>query len=138
MARMKRRAFFAASIGAVAALATGSALAGSYLDRAAMMLDEGKKEADVVRSRTGDKELILVVKAQTEARVKAARKMTVPSQVVDAHPHLLLVLENYDRALDALIANNLTKFAECLATAAAEEVTFKTQLKAAGYSLPKL
>ena len=135
---MKRRRFLALSCGAIGLFSAGIALAGSYLDRAALMLDEGKREADAVRTRTGDKELILVVKAQTEARVKAARKMTVPSQVVDAHPHLLLVLENYDRALDALIANNLTKFAECLATAAAEEVTFKTQLKAAGYSLPKL
>lgn len=135
---MKRRRFLALASGAIGLFSAGIALAGSYLDRAALMLDEGKREADVVRSRTGDKEMILVVKAQTEARVKVARKMTVPSQVVDAHPHLLLVLENYDRALDALIANNLTKFAECLATAAAEESTFKTQLKAAGYSLPKL
>lgn len=135
---MRRRSFLALATCAIGLFSAGTALAGSYLDRAALMLDEGKKEADAVRTRTGDKEFILVVKAQTEARVKAARKMTVPSQVVDAHPHLLLVLENHDRALDALIASNLTKFAECLATAAAEEVTFKSQLKAAGYSLPKL
>lgn len=99
---------------------------------------DGEKEADAVKTRTGDKELLLVVKASTEARAKAARKMTVPPAVVDAHPHLLLVLENYDRALDAALAGNATKFAECLATATAEEATFKARLKTLGYALPKV
>ena len=135
---MNRRAFLAASIAVLPWIAASRAFAGSYLDRAALMLDAAKKEADVVKTRTGDKELLLVVKAQTEARVKVARKMNVPPAVVDAHPHLMLVLENYDRGLDALIAGNTTKFLECLANAAAEETTFRTQLKNLGYSLPKL
>ncbi len=135
---MKRRGFLFASMAAACALASGVAFAGSYLDRAALMLETGKREADAIKTRTGDKEMLLVVKASTEARVKVARKMNVPTAVVDAHPHLLLVLENYDRALDAAISGNSTKFAECLATAAAEEQTFKTQLKALGYALPKV
>lgn len=135
---MRRRGFLLASVAAACALASGTAFAGSYLDRAALMLETGKKEADAVKTRTGDKELLLVVKASTEARAKAGRKMTVPPAVVDAHPHLLLVLENYDRALDAAIAGNATKFAECLATATAEESTFKTKLKNLGYALPKV
>ena len=135
---MKRRWFLLASASAACALATGIAFAGSYLDRAALMLETGKKEADAIKTRTGDKELLLVVKASTEARAKAARKMTVPPAVVDAHPHLLLVLENYDRALDAALAGNATKFAECLATATAEEATFKARLKTLGYALPKV
>jgi len=135
---MKRRGFLLASVSIACGLASLSAFAGSYLDRAALMLDEAKKEADTVKTRTGDKELLLVVKALTEARVKVGRKMNVPPAVVDAHPHLMLVLENYDRALDAVIAGNTTKFLECLANATAEESTFKTQLKTLGYTLPKV
>jgi hypothetical protein len=135
---MNRRAFFATAALAASFFAGRAAWSGSYLDRAALMLDEGRKEADAVKSRTGDKETLLVVKAMTEARVKVARKMNVPAAVVDAHPHLLLVLENYDRALDALIANNQRKFAECLVTAAAEERTFRNLLTQLGYALPKL
>jgi hypothetical protein len=135
---MKRRDFLAAAAAAALTLVTRGAIAGSYLDRAALMLDEGKKEIELVKTRTGDKELLLVVKAMTEARLKVARKMNVPAKVVDAHPHLMLVLENYDRAIDALVASNTKKYAECLINAADEEKTFRNLVKDAGYSLPKV
>lgn len=135
---MKRRDFLGAAAFSILALATRGALAGSYLDRAALMLDEGKKEIEMVKTRTSDKEVLLVIKAMTEARLKVARKMNVPAKVVDAHPHLMLVLENQDRAIDALVAGNMKKYAECLINAVDEERTFKNMLKDAGYSLPKL
>lgn len=135
---MRRRDFLGAAAAAVIALAARSARAGSYLDRAALMLEEAKKEIELVKTRTGDKELLLVVKAMTEARLKVARKMNVPAKVVDAHPHLMLVLENYDRAIDSLVAGNTKKYAECLITAADEERTFRNLIKDAGYSLPKV
>lgn len=139
---MKRRGFLGGVLAATAAglsgLASGTAWAGSYLDRAALMLDEAKREADLVKPRTGDKELLLVVKALTEARVKVARKMNVPAAVVDAHPHLMLVLENCDRAMDAAIASNTVKCAECLVNAVDEERTFRNLMKQLGYTLPKV
>ena len=135
---MKRRHFLGVAAAAVVALAARGGVAGSYLDRAALMLDEGKKEIEMVKTRTGDKELLLVVKTMTEARLKVARKMNVPAKVVDAHPHLMLVLENFDRALDSLVSSNLKKYAECLINAADEEKTFKNLLKEAGYALPKV
>jgi ribonuclease D len=135
---MRRRDFLGAAAAAAVALATRGALGGSYLDRAALMLEESKKEIEVVKTRTSDKELLLVVKAMTEARLKVARKMNVPAKVVDAHPHLMLVFENHDRAIDALTAGNMKKYAECLINAADEERTFRNLLKDAGYSLPKV
>lgn len=134
---MNRRAFLSTAAAAAVLLAASAALGGSYLDRAALMLDGGRKEIEMVKSRTSDKELLLVVKALTEARVKSGRKMNVPAQVVDAHPHLLLVLESYDRALDALLASNMKKYSECLVNAADEERTFRMMIKNAGFSLPK-
>lgn len=135
---MNRRVFLGAAAAAALALATRGAVAGSYLDRASLMLEEGKKEIGMVKTHSGDKELLLVAKTMTEARLKVARKMNVPAKVVDAHPHLMLVLENQDRALEALGQGNTKKYAECLINATDEERTFRNLIKDAGYSLPKV
>jgi hypothetical protein len=135
---MNRRRF----LGVLAALACASsgaaAFAGSYLDRAALLLDEGRRGVELAKTHTTDRETLLVVKALTEARLKAARKMNVPAAVQSAHPHLMLVLENQDRALDAALAGNHKKLAECLVTASDEERTFRSLIKQLGYSLPKV
>jgi hypothetical protein len=114
------------------------AWAGSYLDRAALLLDQAHAEGDLLRPRTFDKELVLVVKAMTETRGRVARKMEVPAVVAKAHPHLLLVLENYERAVVAADEGNFKKFAEHLYTAREEERNFRAILKELGYTLPNL
>jgi hypothetical protein len=135
---MNRRRFLGWTAAALAAALTSAAFAGSYLDRAALLLDGGKKDIDTIKSRASDRETLLVVKALTEARLKVARKMNVPEKVASAHPHLMLVLENQDRAVDALLANNTKKYAECIVNAADEERTFRTLIKQLGYTLPKV
>lgn len=135
---MIRRRFLTLTAAALAATIAPAAFAGSYLDRAALLLDSGKKDIDTIKTRTSDKETLLVVKALTEARLKAARKMNVPDKVTAAHPHLMLVLENQDRAVDALIAGNMKKYAEGITSAAAEEKTFRDMIKQLGYTLPKV
>jgi len=112
------------------------AWAGSYLDRAALLLDEGRKEGDMLQPRTFDKELVLVVRALAEARAKVGRKMEVPAQVVKAHPHLLLVLENYERAAAAAEEGNFKKFMEHLTAARDEDRNFRAILRELGFSLP--
>ncbi len=114
------------------------AWAGSYLDRAAMMLDQAHSEGDFLQPRTFDKELVLVIKAMTETRARMARKMEVPAAVTQAHPHLLLVLENYERAAAAADAGNFKKFVEHLYAARDEERNFRSILKELGYALPNL
>ncbi len=88
--------------------------------------------------RTYDKEMVLVIKTLTEARVKVARKMEIPAQVAKAHPHLLLVLENYERAADAAAEGNFKKFVEHLNTARDEDKTFRAVLAELRYTLPDL
>jgi len=112
------------------------AWAGSYLDRAALLLDEARKEGDMLMPRTYDKELVLVIRALAEARAKVGRKMEVPSQVVKAHPHLLLVLENYECAAASAEDGNFKKFIEHLNTARDEERNFRAILRELGYALP--
>jgi hypothetical protein len=118
-------------------LAAAPAWAGSYLDRAALLLDEARREGDMLQPRTNDKEMVLIVKALAEARAKVGRKMEVPAAVVRAHPHLLLVLENCERAADAAAEGNFKKFMEHLMTARDEERTFRALIAELGYTLPE-
>jgi hypothetical protein len=114
------------------------AWAGSYLDRAALMLDHARAEGDMLQPRTFDKELVIVVKAMAETRARVARKMEVPAVVAKAHPHLLLVLENYERAAVAAGDGNFKKFVEHVYAARDEERNFRAILKELGYTLPNL
>ena len=133
-----RRLFVSLLVAAVALGLSPLAWAGSYLDRAALLLDEARKEGDMLQPRTFDKEMVLVVKTLTEARAKVGRKMEVPAAVAKAHPHLLLVLENYERAADAAAEGNFKKFMEHINTARDEDRTFRSILGELGYTLPEV
>ena len=113
------------------------ARAGSYLDRAALMLDEARREGDMLQPRTNDKEMILVVKALAEARARVGSRMEVPAAVAKAHPYLLLVLANCERAADAAAEGNFKKFMEHLMLARDEERTFRVIIGELGYTLPE-
>jgi hypothetical protein len=132
---MNRR-LFAISAGALVCAWAAPAWAGSYLDRAALLLDEARREGDMLQPRTFDKEMVLIVKALAEARAKVGRKMEVPAAIAKAHPHLLLVLESSERAADAAAEGNFKKFMEHLMTARDEDRTFRALVAELGYSLP--
>jgi hypothetical protein len=134
---MIRRVLALFAFALVLALAA-PAWAGSYLDRAALLLDEARREGDMLQPRTSDKEMVLVVKALAEARAKVARKMDVPAAVAKAHPHLLLVLEHCERAADAATEGDFKKFMEHLTTARDEERTFRALIAELGYTLPEV
>lgn len=133
-----RRLAVAVLVALVALGVAPLAWAGSYLDRAALLLDEARKEGDMLQPRTFDKEMVLVIKTLTEARAKVGRKMEVPAAVAKAHPHLLLVLENYERAADAASEGNFKKFMEHINTARDEDRTFRAILAELGYTLPEV
>jgi tRNA-2-methylthio-N6-dimethylallyladenosine synthase len=60
----------------------------------------------------------------------------VPKEVVQAHPHLLLTLENYERAADAAVAGEADRFMIYCQRAQDEERTFRAVLKQFGWELP--
>jgi hypothetical protein len=115
-----------------------SARAGSYLDRAALLLDEARKEGDLLQPRVADKELIRLIKTLAEVRVKMSRSMEVPASVAKAHPHLLLVLENAERAADAAQQGDFKKFMQHLQAARDEDRTFRAVLAELHFKLPEL
>jgi hypothetical protein len=135
---MIRRLFAVAVVAMIAFAALPSAWAGSYLDRAALLLDQARKEGDMLQPRTHDKELVVLIKSLAEVRVKVAGKMEVPAAIAKAHPHLLLVLENSERAAYAASMGNFRKFMDHLNAARDEERIFRAIVAELGYTLPEL
>ncbi len=117
--------------------ATGLAWAGTYLNSATLLLAQASSEGDYLRARINDKDLAELIHKLADARLNAAKAMLVPKEVVQAHPHLLLVLENYERAADAATRGEAEKFLVYQQHARDEDRTFRGVLKQFGYSLPE-
>ena len=113
------------------------AFAGTYLNRAVLLLAGASREAAYLRARLGDKELARVTQRVMLARLEAARSMTVPKEVEQAHPHLLLVLENYEQAAEAAVLGESDRFAIYHQRALDEERAFRAVLKQLGWVLPE-
>lgn len=115
-----------------------SAFAGSYLDRAALLVHHARNEADYLRDRLSDKDLAELVHEQAVARLSSARHTQVPSQVANAHPHLLMMLEHYERATDFATKGDNANFFKKQLEAREEERIFRGVLKQLGWSLPTI
>jgi hypothetical protein len=113
------------------------ALAGSYLDRLTLLVGQAGHDSDFLRARLSDRELARVIHAVAEARVKAAGGMTVPKEIAQAHPHLLLVLENHERAAEAAQDGNAQRFLIYQQRARDEERVLRGVLKQLGFPLPE-
>jgi hypothetical protein len=117
-------------------LASSVAWSGSYLNRAALLLEGSRAERDMVWPRSTDKELVRVVHGIAQARSRTASTMEVPKAVAGAHPHLLLVLENCERAYAAALDGNHEKFIDHILRARREDKTFRAIIQKMGYTLP--
>lgn len=136
MMRMGRRAF---SLGVCAAVLSSSerAFAGTYLNRAVVLLAAAVRETEYLRKRLSDRELAQVVYSMAVARRQAGSAMTVPSEVANAHPHLLLTLENYEQATEGATRGEGERFVIYAQRAVDEERTFRSVLKQHGWTLPE-
>ena len=126
---------------ALAALAVGlvvtPAWGGTYLNRAAVLVAGATREANYLRARVADRELAGVIHRLAQARLSAAQDMTVPKEVVMAHPHLLLVLESYEQATEAATRGDAERFITFYQRALDEERTLRAVLKTLGWALPE-
>ena len=120
-----------------AALVGNVAWAGTYLDRAALLVAQATRDADYLRGRLADHELARVVHELAVARLKAASTMQVPQEVAQAHPHLLLLLENYERAADAAVEGEGGRFFTYVQRAREETEVFRAVLHQLGWTLPR-
>lgn len=131
---MKRRSFLLAC--SAVALIPSEALAGSYLDRAAILVDACRRANEWLLSHLSDRELAATVRDMAEARVKVARKMQVPKEVAAAHPHLLLCLENAERAASGAAEGDNDVFFRYLRQCRDEEGLFRSLLNQLKMPLP--
>lgn len=131
---MTRRNLLA--LGVALLLVATPALAGSYLDRLSLLITGASTDSEYLRARLTDRELARVVHTSAEARVKAASVMTVPKEIAQAHPHLLLVLENHERAAEGAKDGNPQRFLVYHQRARDEERVLRGVLKQLGFPLP--
>lgn len=127
--------FLGAAALSIVLLSPRSALAGSYLDRIGLLVRQARGEADYLEWRLGDKELAELIHKLATARLAAARDMLIPKEVVQAHPHLLLMLENCERAADAAESGERTRFVTFQRKARDEEQMFRSIMRQLGFPL---
>lgn len=119
-------------------LATREAHAGSYLNRAALLVAQASRESEYLRGRVNDKDLAEVVHRVAAARLEIASRMNVPKEVVMAHPHLLLTLENYERSAQCAVDAQNDRFLIYQQRARDEEQVLRGVLRQLGWSLPSI
>jgi hypothetical protein len=134
------REFLKRFIAAVAVVAVGVTLsfdawAGSYLDRVGLLVRQGRSEADYLEYRVANRDLAELVHRMAVARLSAARDTAVPKEVTQAHPHLLLMLENCERAADAAEAGESDRFVIYQRRARDEEQIFRSIMRQLGFPL---
>jgi hypothetical protein len=112
-----------------------AAFAGSYLDRAGLLVREARSETDYLEYRLDNKELAELVHKLATARLVFARDMLIPKEVTQAHPHLLLMLENCERAADAGEAGERTRFVIYQRRSRDEEQMFRSIMRQLGFPL---
>jgi hypothetical protein len=111
------------------------AWAGSYLDRVGLLVRQGRSESDYLEYRVANRELAELVHRMAVARLSAARDTAVPKEVTQAHPHLLLMLENCERASDAAEAGESDRFVIYQRRARDEEQIFRSIMRQLGFPL---
>lgn len=112
------------------------AWAGSYLDRAGLLLSESNRASHLLRARLGDKEFTRLVHVLARARLDGAYHMMVPKETALAHPHLLMFLENHERAAEAAEHGEHQSFLVHLQKATEEERILRSILDQQGWSIP--
>lgn len=138
--KLQRRTFSALLCALPGAFAlqfkTTAAYGGSYLSRASLLLKGAELEGRMLRARFHDKALARLTHKLALARTAAAQEMEVPDEVRRAHPHLLLVMESYERAAEGAVRGNQKDFLVALARAREEGDIFVAILKHDGWQLP--
>jgi hypothetical protein len=107
----------------------------NYLDSSLLLVTEATREGEFLRRRLYDRKLSELVRRIAEGRLAAAQSLFVPQEVALAHPHLLLMLEHYERAAAAAAAGDVPRSVHLLRDAEDEEQLFRGILRQLGFPL---
>lgn len=109
-----------------------------YLAELAMVLEGARRLLLWTETYVGESEFARFSHPMAERYVDLAGRMIPPKKLVIAHPHLLLIVENVERALDAAAAGDLTSFRQRARIVREELATLESVLRQLKVRLPEL
>jgi hypothetical protein len=109
-----------------------------YLAELAMSLEAARRFVLWVEAYGGDSELARFAYPMADKLVESASHLTPPPKWVPAHPHVLLIAENVERALDAASAGDLAAFRHHTRTVREELTILDGLFKQLKLKLPEL
>jgi hypothetical protein len=110
----------------------------AYVQRAVLVLDGVRRTVRWVEVHPGNEELARFALPILEQHVALAGRTTPPGDLRVAHPHLLLVTENAERAVAALARGDATAFRQHLRTMREELRTLQAVFAHYGVELPEI
>ena len=109
-----------------------------YLAELALLVDATRRLIAFSESNIDDRELIKFAHPLAKSYVELASHMLPPPKSAVVHPHLLLVVENLERALDSALANDLVAYQKRIRIARDELANLEAVLKQLKLRLPEL
>lgn len=101
----------------------------SYMSELALVVDGARRIVSFCEQHAEEKELARFARPLAERYVELANHMLPSAKLAVAHPHLLLVVENLDRALDSAAAGDATTYQKRLRIARDELANLEAVLK---------
>ena len=101
----------------------------NYLSELALLMEGARRLIAFCESHVDDRELAKFAQPLAERYVEMANHMLPSAKVVVAHPHLLLVVENLERALDAAGAADAATYQKRMRIARDELANLEAVLK---------
>lgn len=109
-----------------------------YLAELALVLDGARRLIAFCERSCADPELAKFAYPLSERYVEMATRMLPPPKLAVAHPHLLLVAENLERAIDSAAATDATSYQKRMRIAREELSNLEAVLKQLKQRLPEL
>ena len=109
-----------------------------YLVEAALTVEGARRLMLWVETHFGDTDFARFAYPLAQRYVDMAGHLTPSQKLVPAHPHLLLVAENVERAVDAAATNQVEVFRKRARTVREELTILDAVLKQLKFKLPEL
>ncbi|MDB4986249.1 MAG: uncharacterized protein JWN04_1427 [Myxococcaceae bacterium] len=108
-----------------------------YLTELGLLVDGARRLISFSESNIDDRELIKFAWPLAERYVEIASHMLPPPKISVVHPHLLLVVENLERALDSAAGADLAAYQKRIRIARDELANLEAVLKQLKVRLPE-
>jgi hypothetical protein len=101
----------------------------TYMSQMSLVIDGARRLITFCEQHAEDKDLARFARPLAERYVELANRMLPSSRLAVAHPHMLLVVENIDRALDSSAAGDAATYQKRLRIARDELANLEAVLK---------